>query len=407
MNIFVINAGSSSLKYQLIDMEFESVLASGIVERIGIDGTALKHQANGRDIVIRKANIIDHNEAVNVVVQTLLSKENGVIASIDDIDAVGFRIAHGGERFSDATLIDDLTIEAIKEYSELAPLHNPVSIVAIEACKRLMTSTPMVAVFDTAFHQTLPKKAFLYGLSYDAYTELKIRRYGFHGPSHKYMAMQAAKALGKDTLELKLITCHLGNGSSVSAIRNGRSFDTSMGFTPLEGFVMGTRCGDIDPAIVQYLMKKKDMSIDGVMDYLNAECGVLGLSGKSSDFRDLWKHVDNGDERSLIAIEVFCYRVKKYIGAYTAAMNGVDAIVFAGGIGENDTRVREMIADELGFLGIELDIEQNKERGVQKVISTPNSKVAVLVVRANEELMIARDTLGICAGAVAMRRAAI
>ena len=395
------------MKYQMIDMELEIVLASGIVERIGIEGTTLKHHANGEDKVIENASIADHNEAVEAVVETLLSSEYGVIESIEQIGAIGFRIAHGGERFSDASLIDDLTLQAIRENGELAPLHNPVSVVVIEACKRIMTDTPMVAVFDTAFHQTLPSKAFLYGLSYDAYTDLKIRRYGFHGTSHKYMVMQAAKMLGRDIGELKLITCHLGNGSSVSAVKNGVSIDTSMGFTPLEGFVMGTRCGDIDPAIVQYLMKKKDMDIEGVIDYLNTGCGVLGLSGKSSDFRDLWKHVELGDERSMIAIEVFCYRVKKYIGSYVAAMNGVDAIVFAGGIGENDFGVRGLITEELEFLGVDIDREQNNSRGVQKIISTPDSKVAVMVVLTDEELMIARDTLDICSRVGEVHRDAV
>lgn len=392
MNILVINAGSSSVKYQLIDMNDESVLASGIVERIGIDGPTLKHQAKGKEKLVQRLHIQDHSGAVKVVVDTLLSKEFGVISSINDIAAVGHRIAHGGDKFTQSILIDQTVIQAIKDNIELAPLHNPANIIGIEACQIVMPDIPMVAVFDTAFHQTLPKEAYLYGLSYDISTELKIRRYGFHGTSHKYIALQATEAIGKDIRELKIITCHLGNGSSVAAIKHGQSVDTSMGFTPLEGLVMGTRCGDIDPSIIQFLMHKRHMTLEEVMDFLNGECGVFGLSGKSSDFRDLWDYADKGDERCRTAIEVFCYRVKKYIGAYAAAMGGVDAIVFAGGIGENDIPVRAKILEGLEFLGVRVDYDQNNEKGVQKVISMPESKVFVMVVLTNEELMIAKDT---------------
>ena len=345
MKILVINAGSSSVKYQLINMTDESVSASGIVERIGVDNTMLKHQAEGKEMLVIGLDIQDHSDAVRVIVDTLLSKEYGGISSIDEIGAVGHRIAHGGDRFLGSVLIDESVMQAIRENIELAPLHNPANITGIEACRKVMPEKPMVAVFDTAYHQTLPPKAYLYGLSYEVSEALKIRRYGFHGTSHKYIAMQAAKAMGKNIDELKIITCHLGNGSSIAAIKYGQCLDTSMGFTPLEGLVMGTRCGDIDPSILQFLMQKKGMTIQEVMGYLNGECGMLGLSGKSSDFRDLWNFATQGDERCRTAIDVFCYRVKKYIGAYSAAIGGVDAIVFSGGIGENDRRVRESILE--------------------------------------------------------------
>lgn len=396
MNILVINAGSSSVKYKLIDMSDESVMASGVIDRIGIGGSTLKHQAAGKDKLVKVLDIHDHKGAIGVVVETLVSKEYGVVSDISEIGAVGHRIAHGGDKFSSSTLIDDTVMESIRENIELAPLHNPANITGIEACKSVMPDVPMVAVFDTAFHQTLPKAAYLYGLSYDANTDLKIRRYGFHGTSHKYIAMQAAKTMGRDINELKIVTCHLGNGSSIAAVKNGKSIDTSMGFTPLEGLVMGTRCGDVDPSTIQFLMRKWNMTIEEVMAYLNGKCGMLGLSGKSSDFRDLWEHADKGDERCRTALEVFSYRVKKYIGAYTAAMGGVDAIVFAGGIGENDNRTRAMVTEGLGYLGVIIDHEQNSAKGVQKVISAPESKVFVMVALTNEELMIARDTLEIC-----------
>ena len=396
MNILVINAGSSSVKYQLINMDDESVLAVGIVERIGISNPTLKHQAADRDKLVKAVDVTDHSGAIKVVVDTLTSKEYGVISAVGEIGAVGHRIAHGGDRFSSSTLIDGQVMIAIRENIELAPLHNPANIAGIEACRKVMPDTPMAAVFDTAFHQTLPKAAYLYGLSNKANTELKIRRYGFHGTSHKYIALKTAEEMGRDVKDLRIITCHLGNGASVAAVKNGRSVDTSMGFTPLEGLVMGTRCGDIDPAIIQFIMRKMDLTIDGAMVYLNAQCGVKGLSGKSSDFRDLWDYADSGDEWARTAIEVFCYRVKKYIGAYAAAMGGVDAITFAGGIGENDPMVRAMSTAELEFLGIEIDPARNDLKGVQKVISTPASKVVVMVVPTNEELMIAKDTLSLC-----------
>lgn len=392
MNILVINAGSSSVKYQLIDMDDERVLALGIVERIGLCNPLLKHQAAGKEKLTHALDIQDHSGAIRVVVDTLLSKTHGAISTMDEIGAVGHRIAHGGDRFVCSALIDDEVLQAIRENIELAPLHNPANITGIEACQRAMPLTPMVAVFDTAYHQTLPPKAYLYGLSLDVSERYKIRRYGFHGTSHKYIALQTAKALGRRIDELKLITCHLGNGASVAAIRYGRCIDTSMGFTPLEGLVMGTRCGDMDPSIIQFLMQKQEKSIKEVMGYLNSECGVLGISGRSSDFRDLRDHADSGDERCKMAIDVFCYRVKKYIGAYAAALGGVDAIVFSGGIGENDTQTREEILEGLEYLGVVIDPAKNAQRGEQLLISAPASRVQVLVIRTNEELMIARDT---------------
>lgn len=395
MNILVINAGSSSVKYQLINMNDESVLASGIVERIGGDNTTLKHQAEGKEMLVMGLDIQDHSGAVKVVVNTLLSREYGGISSMNEIGAVGHRIAHGGDRFLGSVLIDESVMQAIRENIELAPLHNPANITGIEACRKVMPEKPMVAVFDTAYHQTLPPKAYLYGLSHEVSETYKIRRYGFHGTSHKYIAQQAAKVIGRNINELKIITCHLGNGSSIAAIKYGQCMDTSMGFTPLEGLVMGTRCGDIDPSIIQFLMQKRGMTIQEVMGYLNGECGVLGLSGRSSDFRDLWNFANLGDERCKTAIDVFCYRIKKYIGAYSAAIGGVDAIVFSGGIGENDLRVREAILDGLEYLGVQIDHTLNAEKEVQKLISAPESKVAVMVVRTNEELMIAKDTLDI------------
>ena len=395
MNILVINAGSSSVKYQLIDMNDESVLASGIVERIGLPEPTLKHQAAGKEKLVQQLDIQDHSGAVQVVVDTLLSKAYGGISSLDEIGAVGHRIAHGGDQFVGSVLIDDAVLQAIRQNIELAPLHNPANITGIEACQSVMPHTPMVAVFDTAYHQTLPPKAYLYGLSFEVIDQYKIRRYGFHGTSHKYIALQTAKALGKTIEELKLITCHLGNGASIAAIKYGRCVDTSMGFTPLEGLVMGTRCGDLDPSIIQFLMLKQDKSMKEVMGYLNSECGVLGISGKSSDFRDLRNYADQGDERCRTAIDVFCYRVKKYIGAYAAAIGGVDAIVFSGGIGENDVQARAEILEGLEYLGVQIDPERNAEKGERLFISAPESKVRVLVIRTNEELMIAQDTLEI------------
>ena len=394
--ILVINAGSSSLKYQLFEMEKKAVLAKGVVERIGIDGSSLTHKPEGHDKVVIKQPTPDHNAAVRMVVNALTNKNYGIIASMDEINAVGHRVVHGAEYFSASVIIDDKVINAIEECSELAPLHNPANLMGISACRAAMPDVPMVAVFDTAFHQTMGKYAYLYGLSYEAYTKYRVRRYGFHGTSHKYVSRRYAEIVGKDIKDLKIITCHLGNGSSITAVDGGKSVDTSMGFTPLEGLMMGTRSGDIDPAIVPHLMNKMNMSLDETIAYLNKKCGVWGLSGVSSDFRDLWAAAEKGNERAKVALEMFSYRVRKFIGAYTAAMDGVDAIVFTAGIGENDGCIRKMSVENLGFLGIKIDDEANKVRGKEVRISAPDSKVEVWCVPTNEELEIANDTYRLC-----------
>jgi len=392
-NVLVINAGSSSLKYQLIDMDDESVIAKGLVERIGIEHSMIKHKPTGKDSVQIEKPIGDHVKAMAYVIDALIDKEHGVIEDLSSIKAVGHRMVHGGEKFSSSVLIDEEVMEAVKENIEIAPLHNPANIMGIEACRKIMPDVPMVAVFDTAFHAKMPREAYLYGLPYDAYTKYKIRRYGFHGTSHSYVSKKAAQILGKDVKDLKIITCHLGNGSSIAAVKGGVSVDTTMGFTPLEGLVMGTRSGDIDAAIVPYLMNKMGMNVDETIAYLNKKCGVLGLSGVSSDFRDLWDAANAGNERAKTALDVFCYKIKKYIGAYAAAMGGVDVITFAGGIGENDGPVRALACEGLEFLGVKIDTEFNHPlRGRQAVISTPDSKVVVMIVPTDEELVIARDT---------------
>ena len=392
-NVLVINAGSSSLKYQLIDMEDESVIAKGLVERIGIDHSLIKHKPTGKTPVKMEKPIADHVEAMGAVIAALTDKEHGVIEDLSSIKAVGHRVVHGGEKFSSSVVIDENVMEAIKENIEIAPLHNPANIMGIDACKKIMPDVPMVAVFDTAFHAKMPKEAYLYGLPYEAYTKYKVRRYGFHGTSHGYVAKRAAQILEKDIADLKIITCHLGNGSSIAAVKGGISVDTTMGFTPLEGLVMGTRSGDIDAAIVPHLMNKMDMTIEEAIGYLNKKSGVLGLSGVSSDFRDLWEAADAGNERAKTALDVFCYKIKKYIGAYAAAMGGVDVITFAGGIGENDGLVRQLACEGLGFMGVKINEELNRPlREKEAVISTPDSKVKVMVVLTNEELVIARDT---------------
>ncbi len=395
MNVLVINAGSSSLKYQLLDMSDESILAKGIVERIGAEGTVLKHTKVGSKKVEILKSLNDHTGAVKLVVETLLSEEHGVIKSIDEINAVGHRAVHGAEEFAGSLLIDDKVIDAIKDCAEFAPLHNPANIMGIDACKMVMPNAPMVAVFDTAFHQTMPKKAYIYGLPYDTYEELRIRRYGFHGTSHSYIANRVAKIMDKDIKDLKIVTCHLGNGSSICAVDGGKSIDTSMGFTPLEGLMMGTRCGSIDPAIIEYLMKKKDMTIGEVTSYLNKESGVLGISGTSSDFRDLWDSADAGDERAKLALEVFSYNVKKYIGAYAAAMGGIDAFAFAGGIGENDPGVREMVSTGMEYLGAVFNSAVNDFKSQEREISAPESRVKIYCICTDEELKIARETLAV------------
>ncbi len=395
MNILVINCGSSSLKFQLINAETENVLAKGLCERIGIDGRLVYQPASGEKEVTEAA-MPGHKEAIQMVLDALKNPNTGVIKSLDEVGAVGHRVVHGGEKFASSVILTDDVIKGIEECSELAPLHNPANLIGITACKELMPSTPMVGVFDTAFHQTMPEEAYLYGLPYEYYEKYKVRRYGFHGTSHSYVSKRVAAFLGKDYEDLKTIVCHLGNGSSLSAVKNGKCVDTSMGLTPLEGLVMGTRSGDIDPAIMEFIAKKENLDIAGVMNVLNKKSGVFGLSKDlSSDFRDLEKAQEEGNKFAANARKVFVYRVAKYIGAYAAAMNGVDAIAFTAGVGENDHLVREEVCKYLGYLGITLDAEANKKRGQEIRISTPDSKVAVLIIPTNEELAIARETMAL------------
>lgn len=394
MNVLVINCGSSSLKYQLIDSESEKVLAKGLCERIGIDGR-LTYQKAGLDKEITEAPMPTHKEAIKMVLDALTNDKTGAIKSLDEVGAVGHRMVHGGEKFTCSAVIDDEMIKAVESCNDLAPLHNPANLIGVNACKELMPNVPMVGVFDTAFHQTMPKKAYLYGLPYEYYEKYGVRRYGFHGTSHSFVSKETAKFLGLDLENSKIIVAHLGNGASISAVKNGKCVDTSMGLTPLAGLVMGTRCGDIDPAIMEYIAKKEDLDIAGVMNVLNKKSGVQGISGVSSDFRDLEEGMDNGNERCADAIEVFCYNVAKFIGAYAAAMNGVDAIAFTAGIGENGPIVREKVLEYLGYLGAELDSEANQKRGDNNVISTADSKVKVCVIPTNEELAICRDTVAL------------
>ncbi|MBD5521688.1 MAG: acetate kinase [Lachnospiraceae bacterium] len=393
MNILVINCGSSSLKFQLIDAETEKLIAKGLCERIGIEGSQLVYQPTGKDKITTVTPMEDHTTAVKLVLNSLTDKDNGVVNDLSEIAAVGHRIVHGGEKFAKSTLITDEVVQAITDCNELAPLHNPANLIGIAACKELMPNTPMAAVFDTAFHQTMPQEAYLYGLPYEYYEKYKVRRYGFHGTSHSYVSNKAAEVLGKKYEDLKIIVCHLGNGASVSAVKNGKCIDTSMGLTPLEGLIMGTRSGDIDPAIIEFIAHKENKSIDEIMSILNKKSGVLGLSSNlSSDFRDLQEAYESGKEEGIRTIETFAYRVTKYIGAYTAAMNGVDAICFTAGLGENSPFVREMICSRLGYLGITLDKEQNAKRGEDLIITTSDSTTKVLVIPTNEELAIARET---------------
>lgn len=394
MNILVINCGSSSLKYQLIDSESEKVLAKGLCERIGIDGSAITHQPAGGDKVTTKVPMPDHTEAVKYVIEKLTDPVVGVVKSLDEIGAVGHRIVHGGEKFASSVVIDDEVLKAVEECNDLAPLHNPANLIGINSCKKIMPGVPMVAVFDTAFHQTMPPKAYLYGLPYEYYENYKIRRYGFHGTSHDFVSNRVAEILGKKREDLKIIVCHLGNGASVSAVKNGQCVDTSMGLTPLEGLIMGTRSGDLDPAIISFIAQKEKLSAEEVINICNKKSGVLGLSdGLSSDFRDLGNAAEEGNEKAKTALETWSYRVAKYIGAYVAAMNGVDVIAFTAGVGENNFMAREMICEYLGYLGVTIDKEANKIRGEEITISTPDSKTTVMVVPTNEELAIARETL--------------
>lgn len=393
MNILVINCGSSSLKYQLINMENEKVLAKGLVERIGIEGSQVKHTTTDKDEVIIKEDMEDHRKALELVLNALVDSEYGAIESMDEIGAVGHRVVHGGEKFASSVLIDDEVMDALHECIDLAPLHNPPNITGIQACKDLMPNTPMVGVFDTAFHQTIPMENYIYPLPYELYEKYGIRKYGFHGTSHKYVAHRAAEILNKDIEDLSLISCHLGNGASVCAIQGGRSVETSMGFTPLEGLAMGTRAGDLDPAIIPFIMEKEGLTFAEANDLLNKKSGVLGISGLSSDFRDLEDAAQNGNERAQLALDVFANRVKKYIGAYTAIMCDVDALIFTAGIGENSTYIREKICEGLECIGIMLDKERNQVRGKESIISKSLISTAILVIPTNEELMIARDTL--------------
>ena len=394
MNILVINCGSSSLKYQLINSETEGVLAKGLCERIGIDGM-LTYQPEGGEKEKSEIAMPTHTEAINAVLAALTNEKSGVIKSLSEVGAVGHRVVHGGEKFTSSCLINDESMKAIEECNDLAPLHNPANLIGINVCSELMPGVPQVAVFDTAFHQTMPEKAYLYGLPYEYYEKYKVRRYGFHGTSHSFVSKACAEYLKLDLKNSKIIVAHLGNGASVSAVLNGECVDTSMGLTPLEGLVMGTRSGDIDPAIMEFIAKKENLDIDGVMNVLNKKSGVEGLSGVSSDFRDLEAAYNEGNPRAIDACEVFAYRVAKYIGAYVAAMNGVDAIAFTAGIGENTSFIREKIVSYLGYLGIKLDKKTNDVRGVEEIISTPDSKVTVCVIPTNEELAICRETVAL------------
>lgn len=395
MKILVINCGSSSLKYQLIDMNEELVLAKGLVERIGIEGSRIKHDTTGKERVIIEEPMKDHKRALELVLQAIVDEKYGAIKSMDEIGAVGHRVVHGGEDFACSVIIDDAVMEALERNVELAPLHNPPNIMGIEACKELMPNTPMVGVFDTAFHQTIPAENFIYPLPFKYYEKYKIRRYGFHGTSHKYVSLRAAEILGKDINDLKIVTAHLGNGSSVTAVQGGKSVDTSMGFTPLEGLAMGTRSGDIDPAIIPFIMEKENLSFDEVNKMLNKESGVLGISGISSDFRDLETAAEEGNRRAKLALEVFANRVKKYIAAYAAQMCGIDVLVFTAGVGENSPYTRELICDGLECLNIILDKELNDVKGVERIISKNIGGVTIMIIPTNEELMIARDTLAL------------
>ena len=395
MKVLVINCGSSSLKYQVLDMTNESLLAKGLVERIGMEGSVITHEKTGMDKYKLVTPMEDHKDAIAQVLMAIQDADHGVVTSMDEIGAVGHRVVHAGEKYADSVLITEEVIKALEECVELAPLHNPPNLLGIAACKELMPTTPMVGVFDTAFHQTMPAESYLYALPYEYYTKYGVRRYGFHGTSHKYVSQRAADMLNVNINDLKIITCHLGNGASVSAIKGGKCIDTSMGFTPLEGLVMGTRSGDIDPAIVNFIAKKEGLSHEEADNVLNKKSGVLGISGVSSDFRDIEAALEEGNERAALALKVFAHKVRFYIGAYIAEMNGVDAIVFTAGVGENDIYMREVICQELGNLGIKLDVVKNKVRGKETVISTEDARVKLLLIPTNEELMIARDTLNI------------
>ena len=393
MNILVINCGSSSLKYQLINSDSEAVLAKGLCERIGIDGSVLTHTPAGKDKVRIETPMPNHTVAVQLVIDALTNAEHGVIKSLDEIGAVGHRVVHGGEKFASSVVITDEVMKAIEECNDLAPLHNPANLIGINSCKEIMPNVPMVAVFDTAFHQTMPEKAYMYGLPYEYYEKYKVRRYGFHGTSHDYVSNRAAQLLGKKREDLKVIVCHLGNGASVSAVDHGKCVDTSMGLTPLEGLIMGTRSGDMDPAICDFICQKEGLTSAEMNTVLNKKSGVLGMSGVSSDFRDVEAAANEGNHQAAAALDAFYYRVAKYIGAYTAAMNGVDVVAFTAGVGENNIGGRVEICKYLGYLGTEIDLDKNNVRGEERIISKDGSKVTLMAIPTNEELAIARQTL--------------
>lgn len=395
MNVLVINCGSSSLKYQLIDSDSEKVLAKGLCERIGLEGSQIVYQPAGCDKITTVSPMPTHKQAIQLVLDALTNKENGVVGSLKEVGAVGHRVVHGGEKYASSVLLTDEVLAAVEECNDLAPLHNPANLIGIRACQELMPDTPMVGVFDTAFHQTMPEEAYIYGIPYKYYEQYKVRRYGFHGTSHSFVSKETARFLGKNVEDMKIIVCHLGNGSSITAVKNGKSVDTSMGLTPLEGVIMGTRCGDIDPSILEFIAQKENLDVTAVTKILNKESGVLGISGKSSDFRDLEAGAEAGDARCALARKAFAYGVAKFVGAYIAAMNGVDAIAFTAGVGENDGRIRSAVCEHLGYMGIALDPETNAKHGENMVISTPDSKVTVCVIPTNEELAIARETLAI------------
>ena len=397
MKILVINCGSSSLKYQLIDMENENVLAKGLCERIGIDGSMLTHKVPGREDYVKTTPMKDHKVAVELVLEALMDEVNGVIKNVSEISAVGHRVLHGGQTYSDSIVVNDDVKRVIREYFDLGPLHNPANLIGIEACEAaLPASVPQVAVFDTAFHQTMPAKAYMYAIPYEYYEKYGVRKYGFHGTSHSYVSKRAIEFLGLDKDNSKVIVCHLGNGASISAVKNGKCVDTSMGLTPLEGLIMGTRSGDVDPAVVQYIANKEGKSVDDMLNILNKKSGVLGLSdGVSSDFRDIDKAANEGNAKADVAREAFVYRVLKYVGSYIAAMNGVDAIIFTAGVGENDGGKRKQICEGLAYMGITVNDEANKLRGQEVVISGADSKVKVAVIPTNEELAIAKETLAL------------
>lgn len=393
MKVLVINAGSSSLKYQLIDMTDEAVLAKGLCDRIGIENSFIKQSRGDEEAVVLNKVLKNHKDAIEAVISALTDEKIGVIKSMSEISAVGHRIVHGGEKFNSSAIIDDKVMDAVRECIDIAPLHNPPNIIGIEACQQIMPNVPMVAVFDTTFHSTMPDYAYMYALPYELYEKYGLRKYGFHGTSHKYVSERAALLLGKPLSDLKIITCHLGNGSSITAVNKGKSIDTSMGFTPLQGLAMGTRSGTIDPEVVTYLMEKEDLTVKGISTLLNKKSGVLGVSGVSSDFRDLHNAADEGNKRAQLALDIFAYGVKKFIGEYIAVMNGVDAIVFTAGIGENNSTIRKHILENMDFLGIKIDQEKNKIRGQEIDISTEDATVRTLVIPTNEELAIARETL--------------